>query len=253
MNSTTRASLYLTPPQPCAYLDDRQSRSLILDPRLESDGLLFSRLSSSGFRRSGTLIYRPHCDNCRACIPVRIPVEQFVASRQQQRTLKRGQTLSVRQVDPALTDEYYELYSYYIEQRHADGSMYPPSREQFVDFLAQPLPYARFYEFRRDGRLLAVAVSDLLSDGLSAVYSFYDPDDRYHSLGRLCVLWQINEARRLGLPYLYLGYWIQGSPKMSYKTDYQPLEVFHQDSWLDLASVSKNPDFQFAVSAEIPL
>ncbi len=254
MNMRTRqVRLFLSTPQPCPYLENRSSRSLILDPDIETDTALYSLLTARGFRRSGDMVYRPHCDSCRACIPVRVPVADFRPGQQQQRTLKRGRQLTVSICPPLMNDENYALYQRYIEQRHADGSMFPPSRRQFEDFLGQPLPYACFVEFRLNQRLLAVAVCDLLDDGLSAVYSFFDPDDRYYSLGRLAVLWQISEAQRRGLPYLYLGYWIRDCQKMSYKTDYQPLQVLHQDRWLLLDSLDGDADFQFAVSGEIPL
>lgn len=221
---------FLSEEQPCSYLPE-VSQSACLDPRQPVDAELFGALTRQGFRRSGQLIYRPHCPACSACIPVRIPVRQFSPTRGQIRTFKRGRQLQVIEQTPALTDEYYLLYQDYISTRHADGSMFPPSPQQFSDFLGHKLPFARFFEFRLEGRLLAVAISDVLPDGLSAVYSFYDPHDRYFSLGRQTILWQIGHARELGLPYLYLGYWIRDCQKMSYKTDYQPLESYVDGRW----------------------
>lgn len=221
---------FLSEEQPCSYLPET-SQSACLDPRQPVDAELFGALTRQGFRRSGQLVYRPHCPSCSACIPVRIPVQQFNPSRGQKRTFRRGQQLQVIEQTPALTDEFYLLYQDYISTRHTDGSMYPPSPQQFNDFLGHKLPFARFFEFRLDGRLLAVAISDVLPDGLSAVYSFYDPHDRYFSLGRQTILWQIEHVRELGLPYLYLGYWIRDCQKMSYKTDYQPLELYVDGRW----------------------
>jgi arginyl-tRNA--protein-N-Asp/Glu arginylyltransferase len=220
----------LSDEQACSYLPEI-SQSACLDPRQKVDAELLGALTRRGFRRSGQLVYRPHCPSCSACIPVRIPVQQFSPGRGQKRTFKRGQQLQVIEQSPALTDEYYRLYQSYISARHADGSMYPPSPQQFRDFLGQSLPFSRFFEFRLNNRLLAVAVSDVLPDGLSAVYSFYDPRDRYFSLGRQTILWQIEHARQQGLPYLYLGYWIRDCQKMNYKTEYQPLELYINGRW----------------------
>lgn len=222
---------FLTEEQPCGYLPGQQSRSLCLDPRQPVTGELLGALSRQGFRRSGQLVYRPHCSDCNACIPVRIAVQDFQPDRSQRKVLNRGRQLQIIEQSPALTDEYYLLYQHYICARHADGSMYPPSPAQFKDFLARTSAFSRFYEFRLQGRLLAVAVSDLLPDGLSAVYSFFDPDDRYFSLGRLCVLWQIEHVRQLNLDHLYLGYWIADCQKMNYKTGYQPLQGFFDGQW----------------------
>lgn len=230
MNRLHELRFFLTTEQPCSYLAET-SQSLCLDPGAQVDDKVLGVLTRQGFRRSGQLVYRPHCPACSACIPIRIPVQDFVPDRGQARTLKRGRQLQVSEQAPALTDEYYLLYQDYISTRHADGSMFPPSPQQFRDFLAHRLSFARFFEFRREGRLLAVAVSDILPDGLSAVYSFYDPHDRYFSLGRQTILWQIEHARQLQLPYLYLGYWVRDCQKMSYKTDYQPLELYLDGQW----------------------
>lgn len=226
---------YLSTSQDCSYLPGQTSQSLMLDPEQPATSQLHSLLSRHGFRRSGSLVYRPHCPSCQACVAVRIPVEQFLPSRSQARVLKRGNQLEVTECAPSTSNEHYQLFARYIEQRHSDGSMYPPSPEQYSDFLCQPLDYAHFFEFRLEGKLLAVAVSDLLDDGLSAVYTFFDPQAARWSLGQLAVLWQIAEAKRRQLPYLYLGYWIRDCQKMSYKTDYQPLEGWIDEHWQPLA------------------
>lgn len=230
MSSTDDLQFFLTRAAPCGYLPET-SQSICLDPKQTLGSSLLGALIQHGFRRSGQLVYRPHCPSCNACIAARIPVQDFTPGRGQLRTLKRGQQLTVNEQSPALTDEYYLLYQRYIDARHADGSMYPPSPQQFQEFLVSHYPFARFFEFRRQEQLMAVAVSDQLPDGLSAVYSFYDPDDRYYSLGRQTILWQISHARQLGLPYLYLGYWISNCQKMNYKTDYQPLELLLGGEW----------------------
>lgn len=142
-------------------------------------------------------------------MPARIPAAQFLPDRNQKRILKRNADLTVNAVKPQYSEEYFDLYQRYIEQRHADGDMFPPSRDQFSTFLVRDLPFSRFYEFRLDGRLLAVAVTDLLPNGLSAVYTFYEPEEERRSLGRFAILWQIGEALRLELEAVYLGYWIK--------------------------------------------
>ncbi len=231
MTELARLRFYATQPHPCSYLPNEQATTLFLDPAQPMSEQVYGELSDLGFRRSGDHLYRPHCQHCNACIAARLPVDLFQPSRQQRRILKRNADLRVRATLPRLTDEYYALYARYIEQRHADGDMFPPSREQFATFLVRDLPFCRFYEFREGERLLAVAVTDVLRNGLSAVYTFYDPDEDRRSLGRYAILWQIDEARRLGLQSLYLGYWIRACRKMNYKTQYRPIELFVNQRW----------------------
>jgi translation initiation factor IF-1 len=170
MTELARLKFYATQPHPCSYLPDEQATTLFLDPSQPMDVDVYAELSEMGFRRSGDHLYRPHCQRCTACIPARIPAAQFTPDRQQRRIFKRNQDIQVRLVRPAFTEEYYALYARYIEQRHADGDMYPPNREQFSTFLVRDLAFSRFYEFRQDNRLLAIAVTDVLPNGLSAVY-----------------------------------------------------------------------------------
>lgn len=234
MTELARLKFYATQPHPCSYLPEEQATTLFLDPSQPMDVQVYAELSEMGFRRSGDHLYRPHCQRCTACVPARIPADQFIPSRQQKRILKRNADIQVRAVRPAFSEEYYALYVRYIEQRHADGDMYPPSRDQFSTFLVRDLPFARFYEFRLAGTLVAVAVTDVLPNGLSAVYTFYDPAEERRSLGRLAILWQIGEAARLGLQAVYLGYWIKNCRKMSYKTQYRPIELFVNQRWVVL-------------------
>ncbi len=205
MTSLARLKFYATQPHACSYLPDEQATTLFLDPSQPMDVQVYAELSEIGFRRSGDHLYRPHCQRCTACIPARIPATGLQLSRQQKRILKRNADLKVREVRPMFTDEYYSLYVNYIEKRHADGDMYPPSRDQFNTFLVRDLPFSRFYEFRLEGRLLAVAVTDVLPNGLSAVYTFFDPDEERRSLGRYAILWQVGEAARRGLKAVYLA------------------------------------------------
>lgn len=231
MTELARLKFYATQPHPCSYLPDEQATTLFLDPSQPMDIELYAQLSTLGFRRSGDHLYRPHCQNCQACVPARIPAGRFSPNRQQRKILRRNADLKVGWAAPRLTEEYYDLYLRYIETRHADGDMYPPSREQFDTFLVSDLPYSRFIEFRLDEQLLAVAVTDILPNGLSAVYTFFDPQQEQRSLGRFAILWQITEARRMGLHALYLGYWIRNCRKMAYKTQYRPIELLVNQRW----------------------
>lgn len=231
MTDLARLKFFSTQPHPCSYIEGREATTLFLDPHQAIDEPLYAALSDLGFRRSGEHLYRPHCGQCQDCIPARIPVERFNPTRQQRKIFRRNADLQVRPVRPQLSDEYFELYARYIEGRHANGDMYPPDRNQFASFLARDLPWCTFFEFRLDQRLLAVAVTDILPNGLSAIYTFFDPDEERRSLGRYCILWQIEETRRLGLDGLYLGYWIRDCRKMRYKTEYRPLELLVNRHW----------------------
>ncbi|EOZ3544054.1 arginyltransferase [Pseudomonas aeruginosa] len=234
MTELARLKFYATQPHPCSYLPEEQATTLFLDPSQPMDTQLYASLSEVGFRRSGDHLYRPHCQHCTACIAARIPVADFSPNRQQRRILKRNAELQVIRKRPSFNEEYYDLYRRYIEQRHANGDMYPPSRDQFATFLVRDLPFCCFFEFRLHGRLLAIAVTDVLPNGLSAVYTFYDPDEEQRSLGRYAILWQIAETERLGLQAVYLGYWIKNCRKMNYKTQYRPIELFVNQRWVAL-------------------
>lgn len=231
--TATGVKFFSTTAHPCSYLEGEQAITLFADPKSRMDGRLYSELSDLGFRRSGNYVYRPHCSHCNACVPVRIPVGRFAANRQQARVLKRNADVTVRAVPATFHPEHYQLYERYISERHSDGDMYPPSEEQFNSFLTSDWSETRFYEFRDGaGKLLAVAVCDLLDDGLSAVYTFFDPDEEKRSLGTLAILWEIGETRRLGLSSLYLGYWIKHCQKMAYKIAYRPIELLINNEWL---------------------
>ncbi|MEM1188077.1 MAG: arginyltransferase [Pseudomonadota bacterium] len=233
MTSSLRdLKVYTTYPHRCSYLEGEEATTLFIDPRQSVDQTLYSNLSMLGFRRSGNHIYRPHCSHCNACIPARIPVEDFQPNRNQRRCLKRNSDLEVEmRRDIVGDDESYELYDRYIRQRHADGDMFPPDRDQFESFLNDPWGCTEYLQFRVEGRLVAVAVVDVMIDGLSAIYTFYDPDEDARGLGRYAILWQIQRCRSEGLPFVYLGYWIRNCRKMAYKADYQPLEVLVNNQW----------------------
>ena len=223
--------LYLGHEHSCSYLAERTANSIFIDPNEPLTAELYSQLIEQGFRRSAAHVYRPHCGPCTACVSARLPVQKFQATSAQQKIMRRNHDISVQAVSSTLNNERYALYQRYIKQRHADGDMYPPSIEQFESFLSSDLEFVRFYEFRADKKLLAVAVTDVLPTGLSAMYTFFEPEDKRRSLGRYAILWQIQESQRLGLPYLYLGYWVKDCQKMNYKTQYQPLEGFIDQHW----------------------
>ncbi len=227
-----RLQFFSTPAHPCSYLDEQHATTLFLDPREPLRAEVYAPLSALGFRRSGQGIYRPHCHTCRACIPARVVCAAFEPNRQQRRVLQRNQDVEVQCVAPYFSDEIYALYARYIEARHADGDMFPPSPEQFRDFLLVQTDFSYFAAFRVQGRLIAVAVMDILPNGISAVYTFFDPHEASRSMGRFAILWQIAEAQRRQLPALYLGYWIRDCRKMRYKTEYQPLELYVNQRWI---------------------
>ena len=232
VSNLAQLKFFVTPPHECSYLDDREATTLFVDPAARMDNDLYSALSTLGFRRSGRHVYRPHCEACSACIPVRIPVDRFALRRSQKRIHNRNADLDVRIVDAEFSEERYDLYARYIRERHSDGDMYPPSREQFRSFLLCEWSATRFIEMREGERLLAVAVVDVIRDGLSAIYTFFEPEASKRSLGVYAILWQIDYAARQGWPHVYLGYWIKQCQKMSYKTDYRPLEMYVGERWV---------------------
>lgn len=224
---------YATPEHPCSYLDGKQAKSIFLTPDQVLDESIYMQLTDVGFRRSGKHIYRPWCDNCVECKSVRVVLNDFKLSKSQKRVLNNNKDLKVSFEPAQITQEIYSLYQRYIDKRHKDGDMYPPSHEQFEDFLCKPpeSSHSQFICFRLKEKLLAVAVVDLLPQGISAIYTFFDPDQKARSLGRLAILWQINWGCYHGMEFVYLGYWIKECQKMSYKSEYQPLEVLDNQKW----------------------
>lgn len=232
MTSLQTLVFYATPEHDCSYLPDKQAMTMFADPKTKINHGIYSQLSQLGFRRSGNHFYRPHCNDCQACIPIRVPASEFKASRSQRRVLKKNRQVSHRVMTPDFHEDHYLLYEKYINQRHSDGDMYPPSRDQYRSFLVEGHYTTQFVEFTLDNQLYGLAVIDALEDGLSAIYTFFDPDLADYSPGTYAVLWQIEEAKRIGLPYVYLGYFIKQCQKMSYKTDFQPYEARINDLWL---------------------
>jgi leucyl-tRNA---protein transferase len=226
----TALQFYLTAPYQCSYLPAQEARSQVATPGFLISSDVYSELIRQGFRRSGTFTYRPRCDGCIACVPVRVDVPSFKRSRSQRRVWKKyNPDISVHPLEDKA--EYFELYQRYQNARHPDGGMSRDSHDQYQKFLLQSHVDSMLVEFREHGILRMVSIIDALDDGLSSVYTFYEPDLTQASFGTYNVLWQIELCRQLQLPYLYLGYWIKESRKMAYKANFPPLQALIQGTW----------------------
>ena len=223
---------FLTPKHPCSYLSRNNAQTLFFDPRQIITTDTYQILTDQGFRRSGSHLYRPHCVDCQACIPTRVPVADFQPRRSQRRVLSRNEDLTLRIEDATFSRRHYHLYERYISLRHADGDMYPASEDQYRSFLLSPWSQSVFVPLYEGDKLLSVAVTDKQPSGLSAIYTFFEPGEDRRSLGTLSILKQIELCQLWGLDYLYLGYWIKDCDKMNYKTQYRPTEMFVNDRWL---------------------
>lgn len=240
--SLQKLQFYATTPYSCGYLPNRAAQSLIATPQHLINSQTYSDLIQLGFRPSGKFVYRPHCEKCNACIPVRLPVDQFQPNRSQRRAFKKHHMLEVSIHPLTFQDEHYQLYAAYQAARHSSND--EETSDQYRDFLVQSNVKSQAIEFRLDGVLKIVSMVDIVENGISAVYTFYDasaydatvhdstmPANNTNSYGTYSILWLIEWCKALQLPYLYLGYWIEGSQKMDYKQNYQPQEALINNEW----------------------
>lgn len=222
--------VFTTSEQPCAYLNGRRARNLVADPS-QLENRTYSQLARLGFRRSGNHLYRPHCTGCQACLSLRIPVREFRPDRSMRRNLRANRSLSFEPISAEFREEHFQLYCAYLRERHPGGGMDEPLPLDYSDFLLSDWAEVRCYEIRDARQLLGVAVTDLLEDGFSAVYTFFVRSDDHRGLGTWAILKQIEETRRANLPWLYLGYWIEACRKMAYKAHFQPHEIYRDGLW----------------------
>jgi arginine-tRNA-protein transferase len=233
----TELQFYATAPYPCSYLPGKTARSQVATPSHLIHADLYGELVNAGFRRSGLYTYRPYCDECKACTATRIPVKHFSPNRSQKRAWKKHLGLEVRVLNLGYQEEHYQLYQHYQHERHAGVDSEQGDQDQYMQFLLQSRVNSRIVEFRdgphdsHPGRLRMVSMIDILEQGISSVYTFFDTSNVSASYGSFSILWQIQQALELDLPYLYLGYYIEQSKKMSYKAKFQPIEGLIDDHW----------------------
>ena len=215
----------------CSYLPGKKAKNLYPDPELVMTNEVYSQLIQYGFRRSGNSCYRPHCTACNACVPVRIDIDKFKISRSQRRCLKRNQHFNITHHLDEFNREHYSLYSRYLKTRHANAGMDNPTQISYCNFLTSDWSDTHFIQFHEGSKLVGIAVTDYIDNALSAFYTFFNPDYTRQSIGTYAILEQINIAKNLGLSYVYLGYWIEKSQKMSYKQNFSGLEGYIDQQW----------------------
>ncbi len=235
MSDTNQArqklDLYISSPQVCDYLEEKEAQNIFISPEVTVTPGIYDYLLSVGFRRSGHFAYRPHCSGCRSCISCRVDTQRFKQSKSQKRILQKNKQLTFNAVTAQFYEEHYQLYMRYQTYKHPGGSMAKFGAKEYKDFLCKAFGNNTMYETRLDGKLLAVSVTDFFANALSAVYTFFDPDYSSNSLGTYCVLKQIELAANENRQYVYLGYYIKDSNKMSYKANFRPIELLIEGEW----------------------
>jgi arginyl-tRNA--protein-N-Asp/Glu arginylyltransferase len=226
-------TLYISAPHECPYLPGEAATSLLLDPASPVSDQLFSVAIESGFRRSGKTVYRPHCAGCKACKSVKIDALNSRLNRSQKRTLKRNHDIRIAYVEPLFDERHFQLYCRYQHWKHPGDSMDHGDRLKYEDSLVHSSVQSVLVEFYLNKVLVAVSVVDVAAKGLSAVYTFFDPQHADRSLGRFAVLTLVEKAREMELKYVYLGYWIADCDKMNYKSEYRPLLIYDGSDWVD--------------------
>ena len=223
--------LYKTQPHDCSYLPDRSAATVFVDPAFPMSNEIYSIFAQMGFRRSGEHVYRPQCPDCQACRSLRIPVAEFRPSRSQRRILKANRQLEMEIRRAEFTDEHYRLYLRYMHWRHPGGGMDVDDPEAYHRLFSCSWADSWMYCFYHQQTIVAVAITDVMSDGLSAVYTFYEPELAHRGLGTYAILQQIRQAEALQIPFVYLGYWVEGCHKMDYKVKFRPYELFMGTDW----------------------
>ena len=230
----TPIRLFETVADECPYLEDKKSASIVVDPDYEVDAELFASLSRSGFRRSGEMLYSPKCPSCNSCVSVRIPSKQFKASKSQKRVWRKNSDLNVGLEEVRFEQEHFDMYFRYQQQRHPESTMCDDDVEKYMSFIDSNYARSKFLTFRLKGQLIGISVLDQFDGGLSAVYTFFDPELSSRSLGTYAILYTLELAKAHQIPYVYLGYWIDGSAKMDYKRKFKPLQGYQDRQWLEL-------------------
>ncbi len=218
----------------CPYLDDQQSASILVDPDHQVDSHLFSLLSRSGFRRSGEMLYAPKCPTCNACVSVRIPAADYRASRSQKRVWRKNLDLHCKVEKVTYQQEHFEMYLRYQQARHPDSSMCDEDPQKYISFINSRFSKSRFLSIYRGEQLIGISVLDQFEGGISAVYTFFEPAESQRSLGTYAIMYMLKLAREKNIPFVYLGYWIERSSKMTYKSKFQPLQGYVDKRWVEL-------------------